>query len=134
MEPVDPRMAMRLIRLSFERSILYLTRSAVGGGGELLHDTPSRIVPQQGSGEEQGVDTIEHAAVAGKQGAGIFYAGSALDQRFDEIAELRGNIQDDGEQDDGPQFWFFRAKKATAAAIQSNARQEGTNFRGMIKQ
>jgi hypothetical protein len=29
----------------------------------LLHYAPSRIVPQQGSGEEQGINSVKHASV-----------------------------------------------------------------------
>jgi hypothetical protein len=32
----------------------------------LLHDAPSRIVPQHWSGKEKGIDAVEHASVTGK--------------------------------------------------------------------
>src|SRR5258708_2711102 len=90
-------MAMR-----FMRAKLYSTRFRaalqVGAGGRLLHDAPSCIVPQHGSGEEQGVDAVEHASVAGEKRSGIFDSSTALDERFDQIAELRGDIQRDREQ------------------------------------
>ena len=42
--------------------------------------------PEDGSGEEEGVDAVEDASVAGKHGAGVFDACSALDGGFEEVA------------------------------------------------
>jgi hypothetical protein len=58
----------------------------------LLHQAPSRIVPQQRRGKKQRIEAVEHAAMAGKNRTGVFHPGSALDQRFHQIAKLRSNI------------------------------------------
>ena len=63
-------------------------------GDGLLHHAPSRIVPQHGRGKEQGINSVKHAAVAGKKRPGIFYPGAALDQRFHQIAQLGRDIDD----------------------------------------
>ena len=49
-------------------------------------------VPQGGCGEEQGVNAVQDAAVAGKQGAGVFDAGGAFEGGFGEVAHLGGEI------------------------------------------
>ena len=54
--------------------------------------------PEDGSGEEQGVDAVEDAAVAGEHGAGVFDAGAALEGGLEEVAELGGDVEDDGEE------------------------------------
>lgn len=64
----------------------------------LLQHSPSRIVPQHGSRQEQGVNAIQHAPVTGQQAAGIFHSSAALDQRFHQIAELRGDVDGYGKQ------------------------------------
>lgn len=43
-------------------------------------------VPQDGGGEQEGVDAVEDAAMAGKEGSGIFDAGAAFDGGFQEVA------------------------------------------------
>jgi hypothetical protein len=53
-------------------------------------------VPQGGGGQEQGVDAVEDASVAWQHGAGILYAGAALDSRFDQIAGLGEDIEHHG--------------------------------------
>src|SRR5215469_18762214 len=83
MEPVDPRMAMRfiIIRILFE---CFAEES-----GQI------RIVPHHRNGEEQRVDAVEHAAVTGKQCAGIFDAGATLQGGFKQVSELRGDVGED---------------------------------------
>ena len=57
MEPVEPRMARRFKVFFLERLVNNLS------------------VPQDGSGEEEGVDAVEDAAVTGEQGSGVLDAG-----------------------------------------------------------
>lgn len=57
----------------------------------LLHRPPRGINPHHRRGEEQRVDAIQHAPVAGKNRAGIFYARAALDERLDQIASWARN-------------------------------------------
>ena len=54
-------------------------------------------VPEDGGGKEEGVDAVEDAAVAGEEGSGVFDVGAALDGGFEEVAELGGDVEDDGE-------------------------------------
>jgi len=42
--------------------------------------------PEDGGGEEEGVDAVEDSAVAGEHGSGVLDAGSALDGGLEEIA------------------------------------------------
>ena len=42
--------------------------------------------PQDGCGEQQRVDAVEDAAVAGQHGAGVLDAGAALDRRLQQVA------------------------------------------------
>jgi len=53
--------------------------------------------PEDGGGEEEGVDAVEDAAVAGEHGAGVFDAGAALDGGLEQVAELGGDVEDGGE-------------------------------------
>ena len=46
----------------------------------------SEDVPEDGCGEEEGVDAVEDSAVAGEHGAGVFDACSALDGGLEEVA------------------------------------------------
>ncbi len=55
-------------------------------------------VPEDGCCEEQGVNAVEDAAVAGEHGAGIFDARAAFDGGFEKVAGLGGYVEDDGEQ------------------------------------
>lgn len=41
------------------------------------------VVPDDGDAEDQGVDAVEDAAVAGEEGAGIFDAGGAFAGGFE---------------------------------------------------
>ncbi len=66
----------------------------------LHHDAPGGVAPEDRGGEEEGVYAVEHSAVAGEEGAGIFYVGAALDQRFDQVSELGCDVQDKGQRDD----------------------------------
>ena len=58
--------------------------------------------PEDGGGDEEGVDAVEDAAVAGKDGAGVLDACAAFEGGFEEIPELRGGVEDDGEDDEEP--------------------------------
>ncbi len=50
-------------------------------------------VPQGGRGQQQGIDAVEDAAVAGKHGARILHPGAALDRGLNQIAHLGEDIQ-----------------------------------------
>ncbi|MCU1319496.1 MAG: hypothetical protein JWP98_1014 [Edaphobacter sp.] len=58
--------------------------------------------PEDGCGEEEGVDAIEDAAVSGEHGSGVFDTGSTLDGGFEEVAQLSCDVQDRGEQEGLP--------------------------------
>jgi hypothetical protein len=58
--------------------------------------------PENRGCEEQGVDAVEDAAVAGEHVSGVFDAGSAFDCGFEEIAELSGNVEYCGEDEGLP--------------------------------
>ncbi len=81
--------------------------------------TRRRIKPQHRRGEEQRIDAVEHAAVAGKNRAGILHAGSALDQRLHQIAKLCGDVQRDRQQDNRPQLRLLQSEQPVAALDQS---------------
>src|SRR5438132_4537339 len=57
----------------------------------MLLDSRSEPIPNEHikhwRGEEQRVDAVEYAAVAGNRGGRIFHADAALQERFEEIAE-----------------------------------------------
>ena len=59
--------------------------------------------PEDGGGEEEGVDAVEDAAVAGEHGAGVFDACAAFDGGFEEVAELGGDVEDRGEEEGLPE-------------------------------
>ena len=46
--------------------------------------------PEDGRGQQQGVDTVEDAAVAGQQRAGILDPDRAFEAAFSQVAYLRG--------------------------------------------
>src|SRR6185295_11828940 len=74
----------------------------------LLHHAPSRIVPQQRGGEEQGINSVKHAAVTRKQRPRILDSCAPLDQRFHKIAQLGRDIDGRGKQDGRPQRSFHQ--------------------------
>src|SRR5882672_6654045 len=131
MEPVDPRMAMRFIKTAS-----YFTRfwAASEGreAGRSLHHAPSCIVPQHWSGKEQGIDAIKHAAVARKNRTGVFHVGAALDERFDQVAELGCNVKDDREQDDRQHGGLFEPEEAVTALDESGAKHGRTQRQGIL--
>src|ERR1700736_134683 len=54
------------------------------------------IIPDNGNGQDEGVDAIEDAAVAGEYGAGVFHADAALVSGLEKIADLASDIADGG--------------------------------------
>lgn len=58
--------------------------------------------------------------MAGEDGAGIFHSGTALDERFHEISNLRGDVNDDGENDDGQKARLLDAEQAAARVDQAD--------------
>lgn len=57
-------------------------------------------VKQQGvDGEEEAVEAVEEAAVAGKGSSGVFYGERAFDEGFDEVAQGGENGDGYGEAD-----------------------------------
>jgi hypothetical protein len=84
----------------------------------------------QGQRRQQGVDAIEHAAVAGQQLAGILGPGAALDQRLDQVADHAHGGQEharrhqhqaspDGQQ--GVEAGHLRRLHCRSPAIQASA-------------
>ena len=59
--------------------------------------------PEDWSGKEQSVDAVEDAAVARKEGAGVFDACATLDSGFQKITELGSNVEDCGEDESLPE-------------------------------
>ncbi|MCU0619713.1 MAG: hypothetical protein MUF40_07450 [Gemmatimonadaceae bacterium] len=55
-----------------------------------------------GEHEEHAVDPVEEAAVAGQERRGVLDPRLALEERLDEIADLRDERDDDAEEDDPP--------------------------------
>ncbi len=58
--------------------------------GEVVADGDDE--PEDGGGQEEGVDAVEDAAVAGEEGAGVFDACAALERGFEEVSELGGGV------------------------------------------
>ena len=54
------------------------------------------VEPDDGNAKDQGVDAIEHPAMAGKEAAGILYAGAAFASGFEEVAHLSGDVAERG--------------------------------------
>ena len=64
-------------------SALHLTNAlTVSGQRNPLPQHEPHINVEQRCGEEEAVDEVERAAVAGQPSAGIFHAGFAFDERF----------------------------------------------------
>src|SRR5580658_148831 len=97
MEPVEPRMAIFFTGLFSQtlRALFSELRLEASECEELADDEDE---PQDGGGQEQGVDAVEDAAVAGEQGAGVLDAGPALEGGLEEVAELGGGVEQDGEE------------------------------------
>jgi len=80
-------------------------RRRLGGGLEaaevevVLEDEGE---PEDGCGQEEGVDAVEDAAVSGEHGSGVLDACSALDGGFKEVAQLGCDVQDRGEEEGLP--------------------------------
>ena len=70
-----------------------LARKLMRVAEELVED------PDDWGGEDQAVDAVEHAAVAGEKVAGIFYVGAAFVGGFDQVAGLAGDICGGGDDD-----------------------------------
>ena len=60
----------------------------------------NQVVPDDGNAEDQGVDTVEYAAMSGEKTAGIFYAGATLVGSFEEVAHLAGDVAKDGHDEE----------------------------------
>jgi hypothetical protein len=56
----------------------------------------------KGGSEERAVDDVEDAAVAGDELAAVFYFGVALDETFEQVAELADAADYDAEDDSLP--------------------------------
>jgi len=59
-------------------------------------------VPQDGSGEQEGVNAVEDTAVAREQGSGVLDAGRTLERGLSQIAHLGGEVDDGGEDEPVP--------------------------------
>ena len=53
-------------------------------------------VPQHRSGQQQGVNAIENAAVTGQQVAGVFDASRALERGLGQVAHLGSRVHHHG--------------------------------------
>ena len=59
-----------------------------------LHQNSRRhVCPQYRRSKQQRIDAIKHATVAWKDGTGIFRSRATLDDRLDQVSELRSYIQ-----------------------------------------
>src|SRR4051812_8726890 len=96
-------MAMRFMIQKF--------RWGAARGGGSLHHAPSRIVPQHWSGKEEGIYSVKHASVTGENRPRIFYTRAALDQGFDQVAQLRRDVEDRGKQDHWPELCLFQREQ-----------------------
>src|ERR1035438_7976477 len=65
-------------------------------------------IPEHGSGEQQGVDAVEDAAVAGEQVAGVLDAGRTLESGLGQISDLRGDVDQDGKSQPVPEVFRVR--------------------------
>ena len=54
-------------------------------------------VPEDGCGEEEGVDAVEDATVSGEHGSGVFDSCAAFDGGLEQVAQLGGDVEDGGE-------------------------------------
>jgi len=54
------------------------------------------VVPDHRNAEDEGVDAVENATVAGEEAAGIFYAGGTFAGGFEKVAHLTGDIAEGG--------------------------------------
>src|ERR1700730_11892123 len=52
----------------------------------------TKIVPATGDGQNKGVDTVEHAAVAGQECTGIFDSRATFVGGFEQIADLASDV------------------------------------------
>src|SRR6185312_14807113 len=86
----------RWARTSKARSPPRVYQAARGAVVGLLQVNGVDVDP--GADEEQGVDPIQHAAVAGDEVARVFDAGGALHERLAEVAD---RADDRGRQPDG---------------------------------
>ena len=58
------------------------------------------VVPDHGDAQDEGVDAVEDAAVAGEEAAGIFDAGGALTGGFEEVAHLSCDVAENGHDEE----------------------------------
>lgn len=87
----------------------------------LLHQLPGAEGPDYGYGEEHGVDAVEHASVAGQDGAGVFDSRSSFYEGFDQVAELGGEIDDRRERDYGPERRLLVTEHSATRVDQADA-------------
>src|ERR1700730_15545905 len=52
----------------------------------------NKIVPDYGDGQNKGIDTVEHAAVAGQERARVFDSCAAFVGRLEQVADLTGDV------------------------------------------
>ena len=50
------------------------------------------VIPDHGNAENEGIDSVEHTAVAGEQSPGIFHSCGTLACGFEEISHLASDI------------------------------------------
>src|SRR5882672_729652 len=105
MEPVDPRMEIFFTAVASIDLTLMLARKDPASrnagstegklhkalGSNSAQDKPLEIVPDCGGGKNQGIDAVQHPAMAGEECSGILDAGTALKCRFENVPHLACN-------------------------------------------
>ena len=81
------------------------------------------VVPDDGDAEDEGVDAVEDAAVAGEEAAGIFYASGTLAGGFEEVAHLTGDVAENGHEEE-------MRKRNGEPEMETVGDGEGTDHRG----
>ena len=60
------------------------------------------VVPDDGDAEDEGVDAVEDAAMAGEEATGILHASGAFAGGFEEVAHLSGDVAEHGHYEQPP--------------------------------
>src|SRR5437588_9311276 len=81
MQPVAPSIASA-----------FMKRSSSSLSSESRGQQESKIVPDDGGGQNQSIDAIEYATMPRQQGTRILYSGAALIGGFQQVASLPRDI------------------------------------------
>src|SRR5581483_1400956 len=117
MDPVEPRMTIFFTWLFSQtlRALFSERRLEAAQRIELADDEDE---PEHGGRQEERVDAVKDAAVAWEHGAGVLDAGSALEGGLQQVAELGGTVEQDGEQDELPP-WSVGVQAGEAVAMKA---------------